>query len=320
MGKRALITGICGQDGSYLTELLIRKGYEVHGLMRRSSSVSTWRIDHLKPVITLHEGDMLDAGSLVDVVEKANPDEIYNLAAQSFVPASFAAPDYTSGVNAAGTVRLLEAVRRVKKGTRFYQASTSEMFGSTPPPQSETTRFHPRSPYGVAKLAAHYSVVNNREAYGLFAANGILFNHESPRRGEMFVTRKISRAAARIKLGLETTLKLGNLDARRDWGYAPEYVEAMWRMLQAERPDDYVIATGHTHTIREFVEIAFSYLDLDWQRYVAIDPAFYRATEVDALCGDPSKANRDLGWAPTMQFSELVKLMVDADLNRETRR
>jgi GDPmannose 4,6-dehydratase len=313
--RKALITGICGQDGSYLAELLLGKGYEVHGLIRRSSSVNTTRIAAILDRVKLHEGDLLDGGSLAGIVAKVQPDECYNLAAQSFVPASFTMPDYTGEVTGIGTVRILEALRQVKQDTRFYQASTSEMFGSTPPPQSEETRFHPRSPYGVAKLYAHYISINYREAYGMFTANGILFNHEGPRRGELFVSRKIARAAARIRKGLQDKLPLGNLEARRDWGFAGDYVEAMWLMLQQEHGDDYVIATGETHSVREFLDVAFARVDLDWKKHVEVDPKFYRPSEVNDLCGDPSKARKILGWRPTMGFQQLVEHMVDAEMS-----
>jgi GDPmannose 4,6-dehydratase len=313
--RKALITGICGQDGSYLAELLLGKGYEVHGLVRRSSSVSTARIASIMEHVKLHEGDMLDGGSLTNIIAEVQPDECYNLAAQSFVPASFTMPDYTGEVTGIGAVRLLESIRQVKRDVRFYQASTSEMFGSTPPPQSESTRFHPRSPYGVAKLYAHHITINYREAYGMFTVNGILFNHEGPRRGELFVSRKIAKAAARIKLGMQDTLALGNLDARRDWGFAGDYVEAMWRMLQQDSGDDYVIATGETHSVREFLEIAFARVNVDWNKHVLIDPKLHRPAEVNVLCGDASKAHKILGWRPTMGFRQLVEHMVDAELS-----
>ena len=312
--RRALVTGITGQDGSYLAEILLDMNYEVHGLIRRSSSETTWRIAGILPRVKLHDGDLLDSGSISRLVEKIAPDEIYNLAAQSFVPASFTSPIYTGDATGLGAARILEAIRQSGRPIRFYQASTSEMFGSSPPPQSEVTRFHPRSPYGAAKLYAHHMTVNYREAYELFACNGILFNHESPRRGDLFVTRKITKAVARIKLGLQDKLVLGNLDAKRDWGHAYDYVRAMWLMLQADAPDDYVIATGETHTIREFLEIAFDRVELKWENYVEIDPAFYRPAEVHALCGDASKARRKLGWAPEISFESLVHDMVDADL------
>lgn len=324
--KRALITGITGQDGSYLTEFLLGKGYEVHGIIRRGSTFHTERIDHLYQDphspgcrIFLHYGDMTDGMSLGRVLEEVEPDEVYNLAAQSHVQVSFVQPEYTAETDALGVLRLLEAIRefqrRSGKTVRFYQAGTSEMFGKVMEiPQRETTPFYPRSPYAVAKVYAYWQTVNYREAYGLFAVNGILFNHESPRRGETFVTRKITRAATRIKLGLQDKLYLGNLEAQRDWGYAGDYVEAMWRMLQAEKPDDYVVATGESHSVREFVEKVFSMLDLDWQQYVRVDSRYFRPTEVDYLRGDPSKAMRELGWKPKVSFDELVKMMVDHDL------
>ena len=320
-GKRALITGISGQDGSYLAELLLDKGYEVHGIVRRSSSFNTDRIDHLyhdpheKGVrLFTHYGDLADATALIKLLYELQPDEIYHLGAQSHVRVSFDIPEYTFDVTAAGTLRVLEAIREAGVSPRFYQASSSEMFGSEPPPQSEQTRFHPRSPYGVAKVAAFWAAVNYREAYDMFAVNGILFNHESPRRGETFVTRKITRAVARIAAGLQDKLYLGNLDAQRDWGYAPDYVEAMWMMLQADQPDDYVIATGETHSVRESVEVAFARQGLDWEQYVEIDPKYYRPTEVDVLLGDATKAREQLGWEPKVRFKELVELMVDADV------
>ncbi|HET8592374.1 MAG TPA: GDP-mannose 4,6-dehydratase [Solirubrobacterales bacterium] len=320
-GKKALITGISGQDGSYLAELLLDKGYEVHGIIRRSSSFNTDRIDHLYhdpheegvPLFT-HYGDLADATALVKLLYQLQVDEIYHLGAQSHVRVSFEIPEYTFDVTAAGTLRLLEAMREAGVNPRFYQASSSEMFGSAPPPQSEETPFHPRSPYGVAKVAAFWAAVNYREAYDMFAVNGILFNHESPRRGETFVTRKITRAVARIAADLQERLYLGNLDAQRDWGYAKEYVEAMWLMLQADEPDDYVIATGETHTVREAVEIAFGRQGLDWQEHVEIDPTYYRPSEVDVLLGDATKAKERLGWEPRVRFRELVELMVDADV------
>ncbi|HVF53006.1 MAG TPA: GDP-mannose 4,6-dehydratase [Actinomycetota bacterium] len=318
--KKALITGVTGQDGSYLAEFLLGKGYEVHGLIRRASSFNTGRLDaiyedphegHLR--YRGHYGDLSDSGSLVNIVRELEPDEIYHLGAQSHVKVSFDIPEYTADATGMGTVRMLEAIRASGVSTRFYQASSSEMFGSAPPPQNESTPFHPRSPYGVAKVFAYWSTVNYREAHGLYACNGILFNHESPRRGETFVTRKITRAVARIKAGLQSKLYLGNLDAQRDWGYAPEYVEAMWRMLQQDEPDDYVIATGEAHTPREFCAEAFGHAGLDWEQYVEIDPGYFRPSEVDYLCGDAAKANRVLGWAPVTTFRELVHLMVDAD-------
>jgi GDPmannose 4,6-dehydratase len=321
MTRRALITGVTGQDGSYLAELLLAKGYEVWGIVRRSSSFNTGRIDPIyqdphdpEYRFRLVYGDLHDGSSLNRVLRTVRPDEIYNLGAQSHVRVSFDVPEYTADVTALGTVRLLEAIRESGINPRFYQASSSELFGSAPPPQSEITPFHPRSPYGVAKLYAYWITVNYRESYGMYACNGILFNHESPRRGETFVSRKITRAAARIRLGLQDKLFLGNLDAKRDWGYAADYVEAMWRMLQLERPDDFVIATGETHTVREFLDEAFGRLDLDWHRHVEIDPRYFRPAEVDELRGDTSKARRVLGWEPRVRFRELVARMVDADL------
>jgi GDPmannose 4,6-dehydratase len=319
--KRALITGISGQDGSYLAELLLEKGYEVHGIVRRSSSFNTDRIDHLyhdphEQGVRLftHYGDLSDSVALVKLLYELQPEEVYHLGAQSHVRVSFDIPEYTFDITGAGTVRLLEAIREAGVSTRFYQASSSEMFGAAPPPQNEETPFHPRSPYGVAKVASYWATVNYREAYGLFAVNGILFNHESPRRGETFVTRKITRAVARIAAGLQDKLYLGNLEAKRDWGYAPDYVEAMWMMLQADQPDDLVIATGETHTVREAVEIAFARKGLDPDDYVEIDPKYYRPSEVDHLLGDASKAKEKLGWEPRVRFKELVELMVDADV------
>ncbi len=323
MSKRALITGITGQDGSHLAELLLSKGYEVYGIIRRSSSFNTGRIDHIyqdphqQPSrLRLLYGDLNDASSLNKILRDCRPDEIYNLGAQSHVRVSFDIPEYTAEIGALGTLRLLEAIRETGlHKTRFYQASSSELFGKAQEiPQRETTPFHPRSPYAVAKLYAYWITVNYRESYGLFACNGILFNHEGPRRGETFVTRKITRAAASIKLGLQDKLYLGNLEAKRDWGYAPEYCRAMWLMLQQEEPDDYVIATGETHSVREFLEEAFGYLDLDWHPYVEIDPRYFRPAEVDILVGDASKARRKLGWEPKVTFKELVRIMVDADL------
>jgi GDPmannose 4,6-dehydratase len=321
---KALITGITGQDGSYLAELLLGKGYEVHGLVRRASTFNRGRIDHLAldPALAarfaLHYGDLADGSSLRRVVEAVLPDEVYNLAAQSHVRVSFDQPEYTADIVATGTLRLLEAVRehveRTGRRVRFYQAGSSEMFGAAPPPQSERTPFHPRSPYAVSKVAAHWHAINHREAWGMFVANGILFNHESPRRGESFVTRKISLAVARIAAGRQQTLALGNLEARRDWGFAGDYVDAMWRMLQHERPDDYVVATGESHSVREFVEAAFSHVNLDWERYVRLDERYLRPSEVDHLCGDATRARTQLGWAPTVSFPELVRMMVDADL------
>jgi len=319
--KTALITGITGQDGSYLAEQLLDKGYEVHGIVRRSSSFNTERLDpvyrdpHEPNVrLLLHHGDLADSSRLARLLYEIQPDEVYHLGAQSHVRVSFDVPEYTSDVTGMGTVRLLEALRDAGVTPRFYQASSSEMFGSTPPPQNEQTPFHPRSPYAVAKVAAYWITVNYREAYGLFACNGILFNHESERRGETFVTRKITRALAAIRHGLQDKLFLGNLDAQRDWGYAPDYTDAMWRMLQTDEPDDYVIATGETHSVREFLDEAAACLDMTWQDFVEIDENYFRPTEVDALCGDPTKAREQLGWTPTVTFKELVKLMVDADV------
>ena len=323
--KKALITGITGQDGSYLAELLLDKGYEVHGIIRRASTFNTGRIDHLykDPHIHgvrlfLHYGDIADSTNLIKLLYQIQPEEIYHLAAQSHVRVSFDIPEYTGDVTGLSTIRILEAIRQSQVGCRFYQASSSEMFGKVREvPQTEATPFYPRSPYGAAKVYAYWATVNYRESYGVFACNGILFNHESPRRGETFVTRKITRAAARIKAGLEEKLYLGNLDAKRDWGYAKEYVEAMWLMLQQDQADDYVIATGETHSVREFLEEAFSYLGLDWQEHVEIDPKYYRPAEVDLLVGDASKAKANLGWQPKTTFKELVRLMVDADMESE---
>ena len=320
--KKALITGITGQDGSYLAELLLEKGYQVYGVIRRSSSFNTDRIDHIyqdphEPDVRLRlvYGDLNDATSLNTILRDIKPDEIYNLGAQSHVRISFDIPEYTGEVTALGTVRLLEAIRDVGLKPKFYQASSSELYGKAlETPQSETTPFYPRSPYGCAKAYAYYITVNYRESYDLFACNGILFNHESPRRGETFVTRKITRAATRIKLGLQEKLFLGNLEARRDWGYAREYVEAMWLMLQQDEPDDYVIATGEQHSVREFVEEAFGLLDLDWRKHIEIDTKYFRPTEVDLLQGDITKARKKLGWEPKMTFKELVRLMVEADM------
>lgn len=328
MVKKALITGITGQDGSYLAELLLGKGYEVYGIIRRSSSFNTARIDSLyqdphTPDVRLRlvYGDLNDASSLNKILRTIRPDEIYNLGAQSHVRVSFDIPEYTAEITGVGTVRLLEAIRESGLQPKFYQASSSEMFGKVQEiPQRETTPFYPRSPYGAAKLYAHWITVNYREAYNLFACSGILFNHESPRRGETFVTRKITKAAARIKLGLQQDLYLGNLDAKRDWGYAGDYVEAMWLMLQQDEPDDYVIATGETHTVREFLDVAFGHLNLDWQRYVKIDPKYYRPTEVDLLIGDAGKARKQLKWEPRVRFKELATMMVEADLEAERER
>ena len=344
MIKKALITGITGQDGSYLAELLLVKGYEVHGIIRRSSSFNTGRIDHIinnekyKDRFFFHHGDVTDASNLNRLLETIKPDEIYNLAAQSHVHVSFEIPDYTAQVDALGTLRFLDAIRETHINTKFYQASTSELFGKVQEiPQTEKTPFYPRSPYGVAKLYGYWIIVNYREAYDLYACNGILFNHESPRRGETFVTRKITRAAARIKEGIQDTLYLGNLDAKRDWGYAPEYVEGMWRMLQQDQPEDYVLATGKNHTIREFVELAFKELDteIEWQgsgvdeiglnadngnKLIGIDKKYYRPTEVEQLLGDPTKAKKELGWEAKMPFEELVKIMVQSDWEKVKKR
>ncbi len=318
--RKAFITGITGQDGSYLAELLLDKGYEVHGLVRRSSSFNTWRIDHVRDQLVLHYGDLVDQNSLVRTLELVGPDEIYNLAAQSHVKVSFEMPEYTAGVTALGVLRLLDAVRELGMMTRVYQAGSSEMFGLVQEtPQNEKTPFHPRSPYGVSKVFAHWMAINYREGYGMPVSNGILFNHESPRRGENFVTRKITMGIAAIKQGKTRELRLGNLDAKRDWGYAKDYVEAMWLMLQQEKPDDYVVATGQTHSVREFLEEAFSYLGMNWQDHVVVDPKYYRPAEVDFLLGDPSKAKQALGWQPKVGFKELVRLMVDADLKGQGR-
>lgn len=319
--KKALITGITGQDGSYLAELLLGKGYEVHGLIRRASTFNTGRIDHLytdlhdpEARMYLHYGDLSVSGQLTDLLHEIKPEEIYNLGAQSHVRVSFEMPEYTGDVTGIGTLRMLEAIRKTGISTKFYQASSSEMFGAAPPPQSEATPFQPQSPYAAAKVYAYYIVKNYREAYKLFACNGILFNHESPRRGETFVTKKITRAAARIKYGLQDKVYLGNLEAKRDWGFAGDYVEAMWLMLQQERPDDYVVATGETHSVREFAEKVFSKLGLDWQKHVEIDKRYFRPTEVDVLLGDASKARRILKWQPKVSFEGLIDLMLDADL------
>jgi len=342
--KKALITGITGQDGSYLAELLLEKGYVVHGLRRRSSSFNTSRIDHIinnekyQDRFFLHYGDITDASSLNHILENTHPEEIYNLAAQSHVKISFDIPDYTAQVDALGTLRFMDAIRDIQLDTKFYQASTSELFGKVQEiPQTEKTPFYPRSPYGVAKLYGYWIIVNYREAYDLFACNGILFNHESPRRGETFVTRKITRAAVRIKEGLQDSLLLGNLDSKRDWGYAPEYVEGMWRMLQQDKPDDYVMATGENHTIREFTELAFMQVDIDieWQgsgeneigvdtqtgkKIISIDKIYYRPTEVEQLLGDATKAKENLGWESKTNFEDLVKIMVHADWKKVKRR
>ena len=317
--KRALITGITGQDGSHLADLLLDKGYEVFGMVRRASTENFERVAHLVDRVTLLQGDLLDQPSLVGVIEEAQPAEIYNLAAQSFVPTSWKQPVLTAEFTATGVTRMLEAVRRVDPEIRFYQASSSEMFGKVREvPQSETTPFYPRSPYGVAKVYGHFITVNYRESYGLYAVSGILFNHEGPRRGLEFVTRKISDGVARIKLGLADELRLGNLDAKRDWGYAGDYVEAMWLMLQADEADDFVIATGVEHSVREFAEIAFEYAGLELEKHVVLDPEFLRPAEVDHLVGDASKAREQLGWEPRVSFRELVELMVDADVERLT--
>jgi GDPmannose 4,6-dehydratase len=345
MTKKALITGITGQDGSYLAELLLQKEYEVHGIIRRSSSFNTARIDHLYnnpdfmgKKLFLHYGDVTDTSNLNRILERIQPNEIYNLAAQSHVKVSFELPEYTAEVDAIGTVRFLDAIREVGLKPKFYQASTSELFGKAQQvPQNEKTPFYPRSPYGVAKLYGYWIIINYREAYNIFACNGILFNHESPRRGETFVTRKITRAAAKIKLGMEEKLSLGNLNAKRDWGYAPEYVDGMWRMLQLPAPDDFVLATGETHTVREFVDLAFKELDMElaWSGngadekgidektkkvLVDVDPRYYRPTEVELLIGDPTKAKEKLGWIPETKFSELVKIMVKADYEKISKR
>jgi len=319
--KKALVTGITGQDGSYLAELLLKKGYEIWGIMRRSSSFHTGRIDHLykdpheQPRLRLVYGDLTDGGNLSTIVNDIKPDEVYNLGAQSHVRVSFDTPIYTVNTDGLGTLRLLEAIRRMEKPAKFYQASSSEMYGkAVETPQTEKTPFYPRSPYGCAKVYSFWQTVNYREAYGLFACNGILFNHESPRRGETFVTRKITRAATRIKLGLQDKLYLGNLDAKRDWGFAGDYVETMWLMLQHDEPDDYVIATGETHSVREFLDEVFGYLDLDWEKYVEIDERYLRPTEVDRLLGDANKAKKVLKWEPKVTFKELAQMMTDADM------
>jgi GDPmannose 4,6-dehydratase len=319
--KRALITGMTGQDGSYLAELLLDKGYEVFGLTRRLSTNNYWRIEHLLDRVTLLPGDLLDQLSLIKVLQTVRPHELYNLAAMSFVPASWDQPMLTGEFNAQGVTRVLEAVRQVDPKIRIYQASSSEMFGKVREvPQRETTPFYPRSPYGVSKVFAHYITVNYRESYDLFAVSGILFNHESPRRGLEFVTRKVTDGVARIKLGLASSLSLGNLDAHRDWGFAGDYVRAMWLMLQQDHPDDYVVATGEAHSVRELVEIAFGHAGLDWQKYVKLDPTLIRPAEVDHLIGDATKARAELGWQPSVSFSGLVTMMVDADMERLSRR
>jgi GDPmannose 4,6-dehydratase len=315
--RRAFITGISGQDGSYLAEFLLGKGYEVHGLVRRSSSFNTWRIDHIRDRIRLHYGDLVDQNSLMRILGEVQPTEIYNLAAQSHVKVSFEMPEYTADVTAVGVLRILDAVRQLGLDSRVYQAGSSEMFGLVhETPQTELTPFHPRSPYGISKVFAHWMGVNYREAYDLHVTNGILFNHESPRRGENFVTRKIAIGVAEIKLGRTRELRLGNLDAKRDWGFAPEYVDAMWRMVQLDTPGDYVIATGENHAVRDFVEEAFAYIGLDWQDHVVVDAAYFRPAEVDFLLGDASRARDKLGWAPETTMKELVKIMVDSELER----
>jgi len=319
--KKAFLTGITGQDGSYLAEFLLHKGYEVHGLIRRSSTFNTERIDHLyhdfhdpEARLFLHYGDLSVSAQLMDLLHSVKPDEIYNLGAQSHVRVSFDMPEYTGDITGLGTLRILESIRKTGIKTKFYQASSSEMFGAAPPPQSEKTLFQPRSPYAAAKVYAYHIVQNYRDAYGIFATNGILFNHESPRRGETFVTRKITRAATQIKLGLKDKLYLGNLEAKRDWGFAGDFVEAMWLMLQQDKPDDYVIATGETHSVREFAEKVFSKLGLDYAKYVAVDARYFRPTEVDVLLGDASKARKALGWQPRVSFDELVDMMIASDL------
>jgi GDPmannose 4,6-dehydratase len=319
--KKALITGITGQDGSYLTEFLLKKGYEVYGIIRRSSSFNTERIDHIyrdpheKTKLKLIYADLTDGSNLHSILNEINPDEVYNLGAQSHVRVSFDQPIYTANVNALGTLRVLEAIRSMKRPAKFYQASSSEMYGKAVEiPQTEKTPFYPRSPYACAKVYSYFQTINYREAYNIFACNGILFNHESPRRGETFVTRKITRAAARIKLGLQDKLYLGNLEAKRDWGYAADFVEAMWLMMQQEKADDFVIATGETHSVKEFLDEVFGHLGLDWEKHIEIDPKYYRPTEVDMLLGDASKAKKILGWKPKIGFRELAKMMVDADM------
>jgi GDPmannose 4,6-dehydratase len=318
--KKAFITGITGQDGSYLAELLLEKGYEVHGLVRRSSSFNTWRIDHVRDHLMLHYGDLVDQNSLVRTLELVAPDEVYNLASQSHVKVSFEMPEYTGNVTALGVLRLLDALRELGLPSRVYQAGSSEMYGLVQEtPQTERTPFHPRSPYGVSKCFGHWTAINYREGYGMHVSNGILFNHESPRRGENFVTRKITMGLAAIKKGKARELRLGNLEARRDWGFAKDYTEAMWLMLQRDQPDDYVVATGENHSVREFLEEAFSYAGLDWQEYVKVDPKYFRPAEVDLLLGDPAKARKVLGWKTRVGFRELVRLMVDADMEGQGR-
>ena len=318
--KKAFVTGITGQDGSYLAELLLAKGYEVHGLVRRSSSFNTWRIDTLRDRLVLHYGDLVDQNSLMRTLAQVQPQEVYNLAAQSHVKVSFEMPEYTGSVTALGVLRLLDAVRDLGLDTRVYQAGSSEMFGLVQEtPQSEKTPFYPRSPYGVAKVFGHWTAVNYRESYGMHVSNGILFNHESPRRGENFVTRKITLGIAAIKKGKMKELRLGNLEAKRDWGFAGDYVEAMWRMLQQDEADDYVVATGETHSVQEFCEEAFHHAGLDWKKFVKVDPKYFRPAEVDVLLGNPAKAKAKLGWAPKVGFKELVRVMVDADMEGQGR-
>jgi GDPmannose 4,6-dehydratase len=319
MTKSALITGITGQDGSYLAELLLSKGYKVFGLVRRSSTINVERISHIEKDITLLPGDLLDQNSLANAIRQSQPDEVYNLGAQSFVATSWDQPELTGQFTALGVTRLLEAIKTENPKIRFYQASSSEMFGSTPPPQNETTLFHPRSPYGVSKLYGHFATINYRESYGMFACSGILFNHESPRRGLEFVTRKVSDSVAKIKLGLLDKMTIGNLNAKRDWGFAGDYVRAMWMMLQQDQPEDYVIATGISKSVRELVDVAFKTVDLDYHDYVTIDPALLRPADVDYLCGDSSYARKKLGWKPDVAFEQLVNMMVDEDLRRNRR-
>ncbi|MFN2547201.1 MAG: GDP-mannose 4,6-dehydratase [Myxococcales bacterium] len=317
MSKRALITGITGQDGSYLAELLLSKGYQVHGMVRRSSEEKFERISHLRDRLTLHQGDLLDQFSIASILTQVEPDEVYNLAAQSFVPTSWSQPVLTGEFTALGVTKMLEAIRHTMPKTRFYQASSSEMFGKVREvPQNEHTPFYPRSPYGVAKCYGHFIAVNYRESFGIFAVSGILFNHESPRRGLEFVTRKVSHAVARIKLGLQDKLAMGNLEAKRDWGFAGDYVEAIWLMMQADTPEDYVIATGETHTVQDLLEVAFARVDLDWKKHVFVDSSFVRPAEVELLIGDATKARQKLGWTPKLKFQQLIEMMVDADLAR----
>ncbi len=319
MTKSALITGITGQDGSYLAELLLSKGYKVYGLVRRSSSINIERISHIEKDVTLLSGDLLDQNSMANAIRQSQPDEVYNLAAQSFVATSWNQPELTGQFTALGVTRLLEAIKTENPKIRFYQASSSEMFGSTPPPQSEKTSFHPRSPYGVSKLYGHFATINYRESYGMFACSGILFNHESPRRGLEFVTRKVSNAVAQIKLGLLDKMTIGNLDAKRDWGFAGDYVRAIWLMLQADAPEDYVIATGISKSVRDLVDVAFKTVGLNYHDYVVVDPSLLRPAEVDYLCGDSSYARPKLGWKPDVDFERLVQMMVEADLRRNRR-